>query len=312
MEHPGLPHLAQLEALCLVAQTGGLADAAAALNMSSSAVRQKIKSLELHYGAKLTNSTRPITLTPVGEVLYRGAPSLLAAARELEAEVRSVVGMTRQSVTVGAIYSVGLAYLPDATREFRETHPGLGIEFRSGSSERVIELVLAREVDFGLISYPADAPELRARCWMRESMQLMCDAGHPLASGGEVTAADLRGMPMFRFATGLRLRTEIDRHLRSRGVTVRTSDEFDNAQTLVKAIIEHGGVGIVPIGVARRELADGTLRNVRCDDLKFERPLGFIFRRGERLSDAAAAYVEMLVGKRIDPARPYCLPEKVG
>ena len=287
-------------------------DAASALSISTSAVSQKIRSLEKHYGVRLTSSRRPIKLTPVGEALLRGAPALLAAARELEADVRSAIGSIQQSVAIGAIYSVGLAYLPDATRRFREAHLGVEIESRSGSSERVIELVLAKEVDFGLVSYPTDAPELRSRCWIREPMQLMCSPQHPLADATEIPPQRLQNLPMFRFASDLRLRKEIDKQLRSHGVHVRTADEFDNAQTLVKAIIENDGVGIVPVGVARRELADGSLRNVCCGALRLERPLGFIFRRGEPLSATAAAYVEMLLGKRIDPARPYCQPETVG
>jgi DNA-binding transcriptional LysR family regulator len=76
--------------------------------------------------------------------------------------------------------------------------------------------------------------------------------------------------------------------------------EFDNADSMIRAIQANRGIGIVPEAAVRRETANGSLRVVACRELRITRPLGIIFRRSGRLSRAASEFGSLLLGRPIE------------
>jgi len=204
-------------------------------------------------------------------------------------------------VTVGAVYSVGLSYMPEATEAFGRLHSDVRVKTEFGSSQRVVEMVLDGSVDFGLVSFPRATKQLGTIAWQNEPMRLVCSADHPLASETEITASRLQGMTMVGFDRGLVLRQAIDQCLKKAGITVDTGMEFDNADSMVRAIQANRGVGIVPEAAVRRETANGTLCVVACRELQMVRPLGIIYRRGTKLSRAAIEFGSLLLGREMEP-----------
>ena len=156
------------------------------------------------------------------------------------------------------------------------------------------------EVDFGLVSFPRNTKQLQCVAWQQEPMRLVCSAEHPLASRHEVTASQLQGMEMIGFDRELRLRQEIDRALSEAGVKVKVHMEFDNADSMVRAIQANRSIGFVPEAAVRRETATGSLRVVACRELRMTRPLGIIFRRSGRLSSAASEFASLLLGRPLE------------
>jgi DNA-binding transcriptional LysR family regulator len=131
-------------------------------------------------------------------------------------------------------------------------------------------------------------------------MRLVCSADHPLASQNEVSLNQLRGMEMIGFDRRLTLRQEIDRCFAAAGVEVDVRMEFDNADSMIRAIQANRGIGIVPEAAVRRETATGSLRVVACRELRMTRPLGIIFQRPGRLSQAASEFASLLLGKPVN------------
>ena len=131
-------------------------------------------------------------------------------------------------------------------------------------------------------------------------MRLVCSAEHPLASRTEVSLSELRGIEMVGFDRGLVIRQEIDQALAKAGIKVDIRMEFDNADSMVRAIQANRGIGIVPEAAVRRETATGALRVVACRQLRITRPLGIIFRRSAKLSRAAAEFGSLLLGRPLE------------
>ncbi len=76
--------------------------------------------------------------------------------------------------------------------------------------------------------------------------------------------------------------------------------EFDNADSMIRAIQANRGIGIVPEAAVRRETANGSLRVVACREFRMTRPLGIIFRRSGRLSRAASEFGSLLLGRPLE------------
>lgn len=81
-------HPAQLEALVAVVETGSFEAAARALHITASAVSQRIKALERHWGRVLVVRATPCRATPEGEALLRLARQL----GELQADLAEQLG----------------------------------------------------------------------------------------------------------------------------------------------------------------------------------------------------------------------------
>lgn len=105
--------IAWFEDLLSVAEKGHFARAAAARNISQSALTRRIQALERWVGVELLDRSRhPIRLTPAGEAFSGRAREIVARASEARAELREQARSTRARVTIACLHSLALAYIP--------------------------------------------------------------------------------------------------------------------------------------------------------------------------------------------------------
>jgi DNA-binding transcriptional LysR family regulator len=297
-------HLRTLQIFCAVAHHGSFSKAASALGLTQSAASQAVQTLEEHLGMLLIDrSLRPLGLTRAGRLYRDGVQKLVHDYQSLEDEIRSIGNQLVGRVTVASIYSVGLSYLPEATQAFAVAHPGVEVVVEYTKPSRVVDLVAGGDVDLGLVSYPDEAKLVRSVLWQQEPMRLICAPGHALAVKSEVLLSDLHGIPMIAFESGLAIRRGIDRYLSQRRVKPRVQMEFDNIDSLIRAVQANIGVSIMPEAAVRRETASGVLRILPCVDLNLNRPLGIAWRRGGRLGPAAREFAALLLGRPIEEGR---------
>jgi DNA-binding transcriptional LysR family regulator len=158
----------------------------------------------------------------------------------------------------------------------------------------VYEAVEKDHADLGLVSYPRASRSLEAIGWREEPMVLVCAPGHRLARFSSIALADLDGENVIGFDSDLTIRREIDRVLAMHDAEVRVVMEFDNIETIKRAIEIDAGVALLPEPTVVREVEAGTLASVplACDDLV--RPLGIIHRRGKELASTARRFIDLL------------------
>ncbi|RPH81523.1 MAG: LysR family transcriptional regulator [Planctomycetaceae bacterium] len=296
-------HLRTLELFCSVAECQSFSRAASEHAVTQSAVSQSIQHLEELLGTRLLDrSRRPLTLTPAGEVYLAGVLKLLRGYQRLEQEVRAVDGRIAGRLNIGAIYSIGSTYMPSAREEFRKRHPDVEVRFEYGSSDSVAQMVESGEVDFGLVSYPKSTRRLRFVNWLEEPMRVISAAGHQFAGVGEIELSELDGQELVGFDASLRIRRVVDSFLSRHGVSVDVSMEFDNIDSMIRAVQANNGLAILPESTVRKECADGSLRIVACKRMQLTRPLGIVLRRAGGLTRAADEFTSLLLGRSIRPA----------
>lgn len=295
--------LRTLQLFCRVAELRSFSEGARACAMTQSAASQAIHQLEHELGVSLIDrSHRPLMLTAAGSLYYRGVRPLLHDYSTIESEVRSLAGAGAQRVTVAAIYSAGLSYIPDATAELRTRLPGVEIETEYAHVERVMQAVAEGAADLGLVSYARGTRDIVATTWQEEPMRLVCSPEHPWARARSVTLDQLTGQSLIGFERRLRIQQEIESFLAARGVRPRLAMQFDNIDSLIRAIQASRGIGILPEPTIRREVAAGSLCPVGCEQLTLKRPLGIIHRRGATLGRAALEFAEVLLGRPLPGA----------
>jgi DNA-binding transcriptional LysR family regulator len=135
-----MDRFAELRAFVEVVRTGAFVKAAAALDLSKTAVSRQVGELEKRLGVRLlSRTTRRLSLTDEGQRFHEHARTVLAELESAEADVmtraREVTGLLR----ITAPLSFGILHLAPLWPQFRARHPGATIDVTLG--DRVVDLV---------------------------------------------------------------------------------------------------------------------------------------------------------------------------
>jgi len=288
-------HLETLKIYCDVARYRSFSRAAAANDITQSAVSQMIAQLERRLNVQLIDrSSRPLQLTPAGRVFYDGCRDLLQRFQELQRSLVSGLQHLQLPVRLAAIYSVGLRDMGQYVERFRRMEPRANVQIEYLHPDQVYQRVLDGTADLGLVSFPKSSRKLLAVPWREEEMVVVCPPQHPWSRRGHIRVRELRGQPYVHFEQGLVIRRQVDRFLRHHGAPVQVVMEFDNIENIKKAVEAGAGVALLPEPTVAREVEAGTLIALPLADAVFVRPLGIIYRRSPRLSLAAQRFLEVL------------------
>ena len=288
-------HLRFLKIFCDIVDLGSFSRAAKLNGVSQSNASQVVHQLEERLDVKLIDrSKRPFVLTPEGKRFHEGSRVIVQRYDDLEREVRSLREACEARLTIASIYSVGLAHMSGCMREFLAAHPTADVRLEYVHPHRVYEEVDQGHADLGLVSYPEESSSLAALPWRRETMVLVCNPQHPLAKQPSVALQMLDGEAVVAFQAGLKIREEIDRALSLHGVRVRIALEFDNIETIKRAIEIGAGISLLPQPTIARELESGTLVQVPLEGVSLARPLGIIHRRDRKLNETAQQFIRLL------------------
>ncbi|HND50815.1 MAG TPA: LysR family transcriptional regulator [Pirellulaceae bacterium] len=288
-------HVKFLKVFCDVVGQRSFSRAADENEISQSGASQIVQQIEDQLGVRLLDrSKRPFVLTPEGEVFYDGCRKLVHAYFALEEEVRSLHAEVSGRVSVASIYSVGLSHMNRLVQNFLLKHPKANVRVQYQHPDRVYELVDSDQVDLGLVSYPRSSRTIRAIPWREEPMLMVCSPNHPLASRAGVSVRDLDGLNMVGFDGNLEIRHEIDRVLAASGVNVRVAMEFDNTETIKRAVEIDAGFSLLPAPTVDREVQAGSLKAIPLTDTRILRPVGIIQRKGKQLGQTARRFLELL------------------
>jgi len=288
--------LRSLRIFCDVVRRRSFSLAAHDHGLTQGAASQAVQHLEDYLAVQLIDrSKRPLVLTAEGEKFYDGVANLLRQFDTLVEETQVGDGGVTGQVTVGAIYSLGLSYLPPIQERFRSKFPGAVCETKMAHPHEVYRMVEQGAVDFGVISYPTPSRYISSIEWRDEPMILVGSPRHRLAMAGSIAATDLSEVGLVAFAPNLPIRLAIDKKLRSMGVSMRVVVELDNIDSVKHAAIVNSGVAFLPEPTVQNELAAGSLKAIQCDELKMTRPLAIIQRRDLPMSRAARGMLDLLL-----------------
>lgn len=291
-------HLKSLKIFCDVVRQRSFSRAADVNEISQSGASQLVHQLEDRLGVKLIDrSKRPFVLTPEGEVYYDGCRGLVERYFSLEDKVRTLHQEVAGRVRVASIYSVGLHHMNRYIQDFLTQYPQANVRLEYLHPHRVHESVENDAADLGLVSYPKSSRTIQAVPWRQEPMVLVCAPGHRLAERSQVEFADLDDETFIGFDEELTIRREVDRVLALHGVEVNVAMEFDNIETMKRAIEIDAGIGLLPEPTVLREVEAGTLVAVRLASEELVRPLGIIHRRGKELHGTVGLFVELLMAQ---------------
>jgi DNA-binding transcriptional LysR family regulator len=286
-----------LKIFCDLVETRSFSQAAERNFVTQSAVSQQVRGLEAKFRRRLlerVRGRRELRPTREGELFYQASREVIAAYARLEESMRGLSGTVGGAVRVSTVYSFGLHELPPVVREFMALYPKAKIDLEYSRTTRVVRDVLSGAVDLGVVAYPERRRGMTVVPLGGDRLVLICRPEHPLARKKKLRAADLQGQSFVHFERDIPTRRATDRILRAHGVTVQRVAEFDNIETIKRAVEVGLGVAIVPRPSVVDEQRAGQLAAVPLAEPEWQREIGVIYRSDRALSTAAQKFVELL------------------
>lgn len=263
--------------------------------LSQSAVSQQLAQLELAHKCQLIDrKKRPIELTKAGQLFYQSSKDMLDRYEQLKNELSTLQKSSVSRINVAAIFSIGMHTLPDYVKKFMVSYPNVNVHIEYFSAGRIYELVLSGDVDIGLVAVPKRDKRLDVYDFEDEPLVLVCSPKHPLSHESQVDIHKLQFERFIAFEKGVPTRVWIDNILERYNIVVRPVMEFDNIETVKRAVEINSGVSILPQTAILQELGSGTIKSINFLNEKFVRPTGIILRKGKILGQAGRYFIELL------------------
>lgn len=284
-----------LQIFCDIVELNSFLKAAEKNLLSQSAVSQQLTHLESIYKYPLLNRKRkPFKLTTAGELLYNTAKDILERYDKFNNDLNLLRKATSKRINVAAIYSIGMHTLPPFVKKFIAKYPDINVHIEYLTSHQIHDLVLRNSIDIGLIAVPQNHRNLQIYHFTDEPLVLVCSPQHPLASEKEIDIKNLHLQEFVGFEEGIPTRTLIDDILTRYNVSVHKIMEFDNIETIKRAVEIGAGLSILPETAIHQELDNGTLKAVTFSNDNFIRPTGIIIRKGKTLNRTTKYFLDLL------------------
>ena len=284
-----------LKVFCDLADTESFTKAAQINEVTQSAVSQQISSLERVFKSLLIErSKKKFRLTREGQVLYDYSKQVIATYEALHSKLQEIKDIISGTIRVATIYSIGLHDLPPYLKRFLKSYPTVNVHVEYRRANQVYEDVIGNVVDLGLVAYPQRDPKLEIYPLRKDPLVLIVHPHHPFAKNKSVRIKSLSGQKFIGFEPDIPTRKAIDRLLKESSVQVDHVMEFDNIETVKRAVEIDAGVAIVPEGTVIQEVAKQTLAQLSLDDGEFFRPLAAIYKKSKVLSPAMKQFLTIL------------------
>jgi len=251
----------QLRAFVAIAESGTFTAGALRVHVTQAAISMQIRQLETEIGAKVfVRAPRHVILTEAGEQLLRRARHILREHDAALDEIAELAGAERGRLRIGSASAMVLTeQLPAILKELRKQHPAADIAVTSGTSEVLVDQILAGEVDVAFVSLPVDVRGIKTERLSQDQLVAIASPRHKLSKQKTISAYTLAGERLILGERGGNTRRLIDQFFAQAGVTLRVAMELSRQQAIKRMVEEDMGVGIVPLQSVKEEVEKGKL-----------------------------------------------------
>lgn len=289
-----------LKVFCDLAETESFTKAAQINEITQSAVSQQVSALERTFKSLLIErSKKKFRLTREGQILYDYAKQIINQYDSLYSRLQEVRDIVSGTIRVATIYSIGLHDLPPYLKKFLKAYPTVNVHVEYRRSNQVYDDVVGNVDDLGLVAYPMKDPKLEIIPLRKDKLVLITHPKHPLAKQSTVSLKDLATQKFISFEPDIPTRKAIDKILKDASVEVQTVMEFDNIETVKRAVEIDAGISIVPQTTVAQEVAKHTLTQIEIGDGTLHRPLAVIYKKNKVLSPAMRQFINILKNEAV-------------
>ena len=287
--------LEQLRIFVAVAERLHVTRAAEMLHLTQSAVSAAIAALEQRHNAKLFDRVgRRLELTAAGRALLPEARVVLQSARNAEAALTDLAGLTRGTLTVAASQTVSSYWLPERLARFAQTYPDIQLTMLTGNTGQAALAVTNGTAELGFVEGEVREAHLLRETISADRIALYSSPDHPLAHK-RVRADDLAHAHWVLREEGSGTRAHFEGEMRRVGIDparLHVVMVMPTNEAALAAAAKGAMLTAVSELAAAPHVAAGLVARVRF--ALAERKFEMLHHRERDQSRAAAAFAAML------------------
>ena len=294
-------NLYKLDIFTQVVEAGSFSAAAERLLMSQSGVSQHIQDLERSLGVKLlTRTSRGVRLTEPGKTLYDYAQRIAMLATEAEAAVTDVAELAAGELLLGATPGVSVYVLSVWVQSFGLRYPRLTVNVQTDITPRIVEMLLAQRLEIGIVegelTLPSATP-LLAHDLEQVGHYVVVGRKHAFWGLNDITLDDLAGHTLITRQRESQTRIWLDEVLAENGIRVRIGAEFDNVESIKRAVMAGTALAILPDYAVADEIELGMLRALPIAGNPLARVIKLMWDRRRPFGPVARSFLRHLAAR---------------
>lgn len=280
-----------------VVDSGSFTAASARLGRSKSVISKYVTRLEDHLGARLLNrTTRRLSLTEVGRILYERSKKGLADIEDAQQEVSRMQGNPRGTLRVNVPMSFGILHVAPALAEFQRLYPDLIVDMNL--DDRKVDVI---EEGFDVSVRISELPDstLVARRIAPCRHAVVASPHYLQRHGTPRQPQDLRDHNVITYryqdsASKWHFRTRDSATL---SVDVSGSSTMNNSLAIRKAALEGLGVARTPTFVAGKDIQEGRLVQLLTAFETLEVTIFLVYAQRRHLSPKVRAFADFMAAR---------------
>ncbi|WP_298252632.1 LysR family transcriptional regulator [Bradyrhizobium sp.] len=298
-----MDQLAALATFVRVVETGSLSKAARSLSSSLTSVSRKLSALEQHFGIQFVRrTTRRLTLTDEGRMLYERAKAVLAELKQIETSLTANHQEPTGRLRVSVPTLIGRALVAPVLAEFLRLYPSLSIDLQL--VDRAVDM-LEEDIHVALRIGHLPNSQLIVRK-LADIQMIVCAAPCYLKRRGTpTTPAELSEHDCLAFSETPGLgEWHFGKEAKPQSrVAISPRLWINSLDALVLAAEQGAGVVRVPSWLVKRELSGGRLVRVLRDFEPPPAPLNVLFQSARLASPKTRVFADYLAERwrRLDP-----------
>ena len=294
-------HIQNFKTFCDLVETKSFSKAARLNEVTQSAVSQQLKAMESHYDMLIIDrNQKKFRLTPQGTVLYSTFKEILVLYEKLNCEIQEMRNIVSGTIQISTVNSIGLHELPPYLKSFIKDFPSVNARVEYRRANLVYEDVLHGSADIGLVAFPVNHKELTTINFAQDELVVAMNPEHSLANKKTLSISDLRGEEFISFERDIPTRKATDEMLSNAGVDISVVMEFDNVETVKRALEINAGIAILPRHTVLNETERKQLVAIKLDNGIHVRPLAIIHKKNRILTPALRSFVELMKNSPVE------------
>lgn len=239
-------NLRQIEAFKAVIENGTVSRAALALNISQPAMSKLIAYLEADTGLSLFDRVKR-RLVPTEDALrlHDEVERIFSGVRQVENAVDAIRREKQGQLLIGAMPALAGSFIQRATTAFLVDRPNVFCSVQPLWSQGVVERLVSRSLDVGLVSADIDNPYVSLEPLMEHPLVCIMPLDHVLTEKTCISPADIEGRAFVSFNpdsyVGRRVQEVLDGH----DVKARIALIAGGAQTVCEFVAAGMGISLV-------------------------------------------------------------------
>lgn len=278
-----------------VANNGNISKAAKELYISQPAISKSIQKLEESLGVKLfERSSRGVTMTPEGELLYTHVKSAFETLTIGEDRLRRSIALGMGNLTIGASSTLCKYILLPYLKDFIKEYPHINISIACHSTNHTLKLLEEEKLDIGLIGKPELTKNIDF--YPLQEIEDIFVATHDYLHNLKIRG--VKRQHIIQSSTLLLLDKEnitrqyIDSYFQDNHILPHNIIEVSNMDLLIEMAKISLGVGCVIRGFVKTELQNKILMEIPLKNNIHRREIGFAYNKNTKISKSLAHFIE--------------------